>query len=85
MENKSLQEVQQELQETIKARKKEEECFSDVQSQLVALQKAAEASITRLHALKDQEASLQYKVLLLQKEAIKAALSVSGLKRVFSY
>jgi hypothetical protein len=84
MDEKSLQEVQKDLQEVIEARKLEETALEDIQSQLVTLQKNAEASLERLSTLKDQETSLQYKVFLLQKEAIKGALSVTGLKKVFS-
>lgn len=84
MENKSLQEVQKELEEVVSARKKEEAFLSEVQAQLSALQKSTEGSLEKLSALKDQETSLQYKVFLMQKDAIKDAISVNGLMKVFS-
>lgn len=84
MENKSLQEVQKELDVVIDARKKEETYLNDIQKQLVSLQTTAESSLERLAAIKDEETALQYKVFLMQKEAIKDALSVTGLKKLIS-
>jgi len=84
MENKSFQEVQKELEAITEARKKEEGYLADIQKQLTSLQKTAEDSLERLTAIKDEETSLQYQVFTLQKEALKDALSVTGLKKVFS-
>lgn len=84
MENKSLQEVQKELEATTEARKKEEASLHDIQKQLTYLQTTAESSLERLTAIKNEETDLQYKVFIMQKEAIKEALSVTGLKKLIS-
>jgi hypothetical protein len=84
MENKSLQEVQKQLEAITEARKKEEAYLHDIQKQLISLQSTAEGSLERLAAVKDEETALQNKVFLMQKEAIKEALSVNGLKKLIS-
>lgn len=84
MEHKSLQEVQKELQSIIAARKQEEDNLNNIQTKLTSLQDSAEVSLEKLSSFKDQETSLQYKVFLMQKEALKNSLNVSGLKKIFS-
>jgi len=84
MEQKKLSEVQAELKEATLLRRTKESELEDLTSKFLIIQKAIESSLENLQIIKDKESSLQNKVFLIQKDAFKETISVSGLKKLFS-
>ncbi len=84
MEQKKLSEVQTELKEATFLRREKESELEDLNNQFLIIQKKIESSLENIQIIKDKESSLQNKVFLIQKDAFKETLSVSGLKKLFS-
>lgn len=84
MENISIQEIQQQLKEVSTLRKQQEENLEYLQSEFSKIQASISDSLENLQELKDKESSLQNKLFLIQKENIKEALSINGIKKMFS-
>lgn len=84
MEQLSIQEIQQQLKEVSTLRKQQEENLESLQSEFSKIQVSISDSLENLQELKDKESSLQNKLFLIQKENIKEALSINGIKKMFS-
>jgi uncharacterized protein (DUF3084 family) len=84
MEQLSIQEIQQQLKEVSTLRKQQEENLESLKSEFSKIQVSISDSLENLQELKDKESSLQNKLFLIQKENIKEALSINGIKKMFS-
>lgn len=83
MDERNQQNVEKELKETTIQRKAVEENLHSFQEQIKKLQEDIEFSFDALKALQQKENNLQEELYTLQKESIKDALSLGGLKKIF--
>jgi len=83
MDERNQQNVEKELKETTIQRKAVEENLHSFQEQIKQLQENIEFSFDALKALQQKENNLQEELYQLQKESIKDALSLGGLKKIF--
>jgi len=83
MEERTQKIVENELKETTLQRKSVEENLHSYQEQIKKLQEDIEFSFDSLKALQQKENNLQEELYLIQKESIKDALSLGGLKKIF--
>jgi predicted HicB family RNase H-like nuclease len=83
MDERTQQSVEKELKEATIQRKAVEENLNSFQEQIKKLQENIEFSFDALKALQQKENNLKEELYQLQKESIKDAVSLGGLKKIF--
>lgn len=83
MEKQTQSELESELKNTTAQRKSVEKNLESYQEQMKKLQEDIEFAIDSLKALQTKENNLQEELYNVQKENIKAALNINGLKKIF--
>lgn len=83
MEKQTQAELEAELKTTTAQRKAVEKDLESYQEQIKQLQDNIEFALDSLKALQTKENNLQEDLYTVQKESIKAALNINGLKKIF--
>lgn len=84
MEKLTQDQLENELKQTTAQRKSVEKDLESYQEQIKQLQNNIEFSMDSLKALQTKENNLQEELYTVQKESIKAALNMNGLKKMFN-
>lgn len=83
MEKQTQAELEAQLKATNTQRKSVEKDLESYQEQIKQLQENIEFSLDSLKALQTKENNLQDELYVVQKESIKSALNINGLKKMF--
>ncbi len=84
MNEKTIQEIQEELKSTTLLKKEKEENLHQLQSEFSKIHEALETTIKELKSVKEKESALMVQLYNMQKDAIKEHISIDGIKKLLS-